>query len=64
VSDVIDQANDRAQQFLEHSLGNINKAQRLKPCGLCYNCEEKLKAEQTFCDSDCRDDWQRRNPSK
>jgi hypothetical protein len=64
VSDVIDQANDRAQQFLDHAIGNAAIVRKLKPCGLCFNCEETLPAEQVFCNSDCRDDWQLRNPTK
>ena len=29
-----------------------------KPCGQCYNCAEPVKSGVTFCDADCRDDWQ------
>lgn len=30
------------------------------PCGRCYNCDEPLAEGLTFCDADCRDDWQLR----
>ncbi|MCK9985670.1 MAG: hypothetical protein AzoDbin1_02142 [Azoarcus sp.] len=30
------------------------------PCGRCYNCEEAVVADATFCDADCRDDYQAR----
>lgn len=31
-----------------------------KPCGQCYNCAETVNGDATFCDADCRDDWQAR----
>lgn len=31
-----------------------------KPCGQCYNCAETVNGDATFCDTDCRDDWQAR----
>ncbi|MFT3758456.1 hypothetical protein [Thauera sp.] len=30
------------------------------PCGRCYNCDEFLAEGLTFCNADCRDDWQLR----
>lgn len=64
MSDIIDLANERAEQFLAHSLSNAAVGHKMKPCGLCFNCEHPLPPDQLFCDSDCRDDWQLRNPSK
>lgn len=30
------------------------------PCGQCHNCLEPVGEGATFCDADCRDDWQAR----
>lgn len=65
MADVIDQGNDRAEQFLAHALGQASsKANSLPPIGRCYNCESPLEGDKKFCDTDCRDDFQRRNPGK
>lgn len=64
MSDIIDQANERAEQFLSHAIGNVANGHKMKPCGLCFNCEEALPPDQLFCNPDCRDDWQLRNPTK
>jgi hypothetical protein len=66
MSDIIDMANDRADQNLALSL----KAARapistLPATGHCHNCDEELDGEALrFCDTDCRNDWQKRNPGK
>jgi hypothetical protein len=60
--DVIDQANERADQFLSHSLATAAKQPQLPPAsGKCFNCDEDVAAGERFCDCDCRDDWQLRN---
>jgi hypothetical protein len=64
MGDIIDQANERAEQFLAHSLSQAAGGRKMKPSGQCYNCEEPLPDQQVFCDSDCRDDWQLRNPTR
>jgi len=64
MSDVIDQANERAEQFLQYALNSRAKMPTLPAVGRCYNCEANLPEGHTFCDCDCRDDWQRRNPQR
>lgn len=56
---------DRADRAIEQHLQAAMAARRpeLTPCGECHNCEEPLKgafAHLNFCDSDCRDDYERR----
>ena len=29
--------------------------------GCCYNCDALVPDGHRFCDTDCRDDWQRRH---
>jgi hypothetical protein len=61
--DEIDRANERAAQFLAHSLANAAKAPMLPPStGLCFNCEEPVQVGERFCNCDCRNDWQLRQP--
>ncbi len=31
----------------------------LKPAGLCFFCGEKLHTYMLFCDSNCRDDYEK-----
>lgn len=62
MTDIIDAANDRAQSDLD---ANIKAARAvgsaLPETGFCHNCTDPIEAGK-FCDSDCRDDWQKRNP--
>lgn len=32
--------------------------------GLCHNCDDVVPPSALFCDSDCRDDWQRRRSAQ
>ncbi len=65
MTDVIDHGNERAEQFLAHALGQaLSKAAKLPPKGRCYNCDANLCGDAKFCDPDCRDDFQQRNPDK
>ena len=57
---------DRAQQLdaenTEHAIAaaRANVQKKLEPCGLCYNCTDPIAAGLTFCDGDCRDDYEHR----
>jgi len=60
--DEIDRANAQAELLLALQL----KVRRpvLLPTGCCHNCDHGLCPPKLFCDSDCRDDWQRREARK
>ena len=61
MADEIDVANDRAQQDLDTALACARRHEpALAPTGFCYNCNAQLDDETTFCDSDCRDDYEHR----
>jgi len=65
MSDVIDDGCERAEQFLAHAIGTaIRNVKSLEPKGRCYNCDAPLGQSAKFCDPDCRDDFQQRNPDK
>lgn len=36
----------------------------LKPNGVCHNCKEPVEHPQLFCDSDCAEDYQKRQFSR
>lgn len=36
----------------------------LPDTGACHNCSEPVTDGLHFCDADCRNDWQLRNPGK
>lgn len=62
MSDLIDQGceaeeADRTRCLKEQA--RKAKAVRLQPYGFCYNCDELIKTG-CFCDTDCRDDFDKR----
>lgn len=61
MSDIIDQANDRAAMDLALAL---QKHQRHDPplpyTGHCYNCGVPLPASMRYCDKMCCDDYEKR----
>lgn len=56
MADVIDQANDVAQQMLE-GYRSVRKQNKLIPAGACHYCDELLpKVGQLFCNKACMED--------
>jgi hypothetical protein len=54
--DLVDQAFDSEQEYIEHSKYNLKKKGyvRLKPQGFCHNCFFDLEnPNQLFCNSLC-----------
>ena len=58
MSDQIDEAGDQAEFMLETALKN-KKDPGPAPCGFCYNCQSSIAPGERWCDSDCRQDWER-----
>lgn len=63
--------SDRATQLEElerESALNLQRLaaarNRLKPIGLCYDCQDQIQPGATFCDRDCRDNWERRRAAR
>lgn len=63
--------SDRATQLEElerESAMNLQRTaaerSRLKPIGLCYDCQDQIEPGATFCDQDCRDNWERRRAAR
>ena len=63
MADDVDIANDRAQQSLDLAISAARRSGAyIQPNGQCYNCEAPLPCDLRFCDTNCRDDYQARQP--
>lgn len=63
VSDMIDDANDRAERDLQLAIRAARCSNGLdapEPTGHCLNCGERVEPAHRWCDDECRDDWQAR----
>lgn len=64
MTDIYDQATDHEMRERALALSiiraNANSQPQLTANGLCHNCSEPLSDGVVFCDSFCRDDWQKR----
>jgi hypothetical protein len=63
MSDIIDDANDRAARDLAIAVQAARQSNGLEvaPCGQCLNCGNVVKPPLRWCDADCLADWQARN---
>lgn len=60
MSDVIDDANDRAERELQRAIRVARCSNGLdipEPSGHCLNCGGPIGPVLRWCDQDCRDDW-------
>lgn len=58
MADIIDDANATAELQLKVALRNVKNIKKLVAVGYCYNCNEGVGQGMTFCDPDCRDDYE------
>lgn len=59
MADIIDKANDLAEHLTDVAIKKRKKTGP-PPKGRCHYCDEKLAEPQArFCDSECRDEWER-----
>lgn len=63
MADYADKSNEAADTFLRESL-IWRRAEVDAPGGKCLNCEAEIDLLMRWCDSDCRDDWQRCHPHR
>ncbi len=61
-----DVASELEELFLNVSLANSKNKTFDSPVatGKCLFCEENVERPKRWCDSDCRDDWQRLTNAK
>jgi hypothetical protein len=66
VPDIIDEANDTAELFLDAAI-RVRKAKAPKVpthgIGMCLNCSADC-GDKRWCDSECRNDWEADNKRK
>lgn len=58
--DEFDRASELEQRERDACVAAARNRRGLLPCGFCYNCEEPLPAGRLFCDTECRDDYEKR----
>jgi hypothetical protein len=60
-----DFASDLEQMEREKSIQYIaSKPPSAVATGFCLECATPLSGGLRWCDADCRDDWQKRNPRR
>lgn len=67
MTDVIDMASDRELLDREIALRAARRAaerEKLPDIRQCHYCGEETPKGARFCDSDCRDGWQREQAAK
>lgn len=66
MADEADLADEFQERFIADSLQRHRTEQSsvLKATGKCLFCEEPLEAGHRWCDTHCRDDWQREEDAK
>jgi len=63
MADYADKSAEAADTFLMESL-SWRRAEVDASGGHCLNCEAEIDLLMRWCDTDCRDDWQKRNPHR
>jgi len=59
MSDHADNADSRIYRTIAAGLAAARRAPLLQPDCHCHFCDEVVEAEFLFCNSDCRDDFER-----
>lgn len=59
-ADVVDEANERAQNFLDKALAKVPKPRPVAGVGVCLNpeCGELIEDDRRWCCVACRNRWQ------
>jgi hypothetical protein len=61
MSHIVDLAQSAEALHLQRALAAVRTSHPpLISCHRCHNCDASLPAGVLFCDTDCRDDYQRR----
>lgn len=64
MADDVDRATELQETQLKIALGKQSKKKRLNAVGRCFNCNEVVGQDALFCDSDCREDYEKRQQMK
>jgi len=66
MADIIDMANDRAEMDLQRAVAAARNSNGLEAAatGQCLHCGAHVRGDRRWCDTDCRDDWDRNNRNR
>ncbi|MDP1979154.1 hypothetical protein [Undibacterium sp.] len=59
MSDVADMSDKNVETFIASAIAHVRRQQGMKATGQCRFCEEIITPRTLFCDSDCRDDYEK-----
>lgn len=64
--DEIDRASHLEEMERQHALDGVRRAasQALNPTGACHFCEDVVGDTDNFCDTECRDLYQREQDAR
>lgn len=57
--DILDMADETQQTFMRVAMSNVPAPTTYHGIGMCLNCGAGVDGERRWCDSDCRNDWER-----
>ncbi len=58
MGDIVDKAEHASNAFFQEALNNKAK-EAPGHTGFCLNCNEEVEHPLRWCDTDCRDDWEK-----
>lgn len=64
MADFADRASELQEQATEEALQRVKDCKPLRRTGRCHNCSEQVEPWETFCDEDCRDDYDKRQDAE
>lgn len=70
MADIADLGNDRAEQQLDDILAARQRPAAIVGSAKCLHCDEAIEQDtalrfpKRWCDSDCRDEWEKRHPQR
>jgi hypothetical protein len=61
MADIIDLANDIADADRERCINSARLFKAPVGIGMCLNCDADVAGDNRWCDTDCQEDWAKRN---
>lgn len=59
--DEVDLANDLLDIQINKAIKKANMTKTVNETGKCWYCQEQVEDGRRWCDSDCRDLWEKRS---
>lgn len=66
MADEADRSDEKIFNVIDDGVAEARRkiGKSLLPIGVCHFCEAALRSGLTFCDNDCRDDWEHERARK